>query len=507
MPRVEARPRHLPIVEAFAAAVVACGDDQSTNGIGFAGAAQATSVAPSTAGDHGAADQTTNVAPTSAGPDATAAQVTSAAPTTAGPDATAAEPSFHWPLEGAGAADTGSIDLTAYGAATWSPQGLVLDGTTGYAATAEPGPIDTSASFTVTAWVKPDGIVAYPNVVSQLSAVAGAFFLGYGENTWQFPIKPADSNEPGVTRRIETGIVNSVPTTWTHLAGVYDHDRGTAQLYVNGHPATPDGVEVPAPFAATGALHIGNAQAHAQPADFWNATIADVGLYLRALDDNQIRQLVDATAPASATFDAPPPPVEQHCPNPQGGTCLGRIPAGTYTTTTFQPSITYTLPDGWNNGEDLPGNFLLQLDGDPRYLGIYRNVTAPFGDCEERADPDVQPTVDSFSDWLTSHPGLDTTEPEPVTIGGLDGIYLDIGLDPNWTTTCFFSEGKPVVPFVIGAGPSSLDHVIHPGFHERPYLLEYDDSNIAIEVGPGGASLPNCLEQVITIIDSLRFTS
>src|SRR6476659_4891283 len=75
------------------------------------------------------------------------------------------------------------------------------------------------------------------------------------------------------------------------------------------------------------------------------------------------------TAPPTATdastvrqTEPPPPPVGIACPNSHGGTCLGTIPAGTYTTTTFRPPITYTIPQRWTNGEDLPGNFLLQLD-------------------------------------------------------------------------------------------------------------------------------------------------
>ena len=27
-----------------------------------------------------------------------------------------------------------------------------------------------------------------------------------------------------------------------------------------------------------------------------------------------------------------------------------------------------------------------------------------------------------------------TTEPQPVSVGGLDGVYLDISIDPAWTT-------------------------------------------------------------------------
>ena len=146
---------------------------------------------------------------------------------------------------------------------------------------------------------------------------------------------------------------------------------------------------------------------------------------------------------------AAPSPAEHFCPFVFGGTCLGAIDAGTYTTTTFQPSITYTVPDGWINREDLPGNFLLHLDGNERYLGIYRDATAPL-ECEEAPAPGVGQSVEAWSDWLTSHPGLVTTEPQPVNVGGLDGVYIDIALDPDWTVTCPYSEGQPVVPFIIG---------------------------------------------------------
>lgn len=478
------------LIGVLAAGLLGCGSDDDTAGTPSADPSSNTVTATS--------------APTSdAPPDPPASD---AAATSEVTDAPALEPDFRWPLAGDGTADAGSVDLTTDGGATWSSDGLTLDGVTGYAASPEPGPIDTTKSFTVMAWVKPDGIVPFSNVASQLGEVAGAFFLGYGEYTWNFAIKPSDSNEPGVTRRIGTGIVEPVPTTWVHLAGVYDHDRGWAQLYVNGHPATPEGVDVPTPFAATGALHIGNAQAHAELSDYWRGTIADVSVHTSALDNDEIAAIVQATAPAGATLDAPPPPVEIDCPNPEGGTCLGAIPAGTYTTTTFRPSITYTVPDGWVNGEDAPGNFLLQLEGDPRYLGIYRNIAVPV-ECEEEIDSSVDQSVEAISNWLTSHPGLVTTEPQAVSIGGLDGVYIDISLDPAWTVTCPYSGGQPIVPFIIGGGPSSFHHVIVPGFQERLYLLKADGGNVAIEVGPEGDGLPEYLELVEPIIDSLQFTS
>jgi hypothetical protein len=167
-------------------------------------------------------------------------------------------------------------------------------------------------------------------------------------------------------------------------------------------------------------------------------------------------------------------------------------------------AITYTIPERWINGKDLPGNFLLQLEADPRYLGIFRDVATPF-ECEEHPDPSVGQSVAAYSEWLTAHPGLVTTEPQPVSIGGLNGVFMDITVDPSWAETCPFSEGKPVVPFIIGGGVSSLEHVILPGFQERLYLLEKDGGNVAIEIGPEGASLEEYLQMVGPIISSLHF--
>jgi len=54
-----------------------------------------------------------------------------------------------------------------------------------------------------------------------------------------------------------------------------------------------------------------------------------------------------------------PEPARTPCPNPEGQACLGNLAAGTYKTRVFHPAITYTVPAGWKNYEDTPGNFLL----------------------------------------------------------------------------------------------------------------------------------------------------
>src|SRR5262245_64709633 len=66
----------------------------------------------------------------------------------------------------------------------------------------------------------------------------------------------------------------------------------------------------------------------------------------------------EAGTPAVAQTSSEPT-ARPTCPNPEGQFCLGRLDAGTYSTVQFQPSLTYTVPAGWGNYEDMAGNFLL----------------------------------------------------------------------------------------------------------------------------------------------------
>jgi hypothetical protein len=196
------------------------------------------------------------------------------------------------------------------------------------------------------------------------------------------------------------------------------------------------------------------------------------------------------------------------CPNPEGGTCLGALAPGTYKTRSFSPGITYAVPVGWINQEDLPGNFQLLLEGDDRFIGIYQNANAPDG-CEEHPDPDVSQKVSDYTRWLRRNPLLHVTKPRRISVGGLHGVVMDISKAPGTKGMgCTYDAFTGNAPFIIGGrGPAGLHHVIMdaPGWEERLYLLRYGTGNVAIEIGPEGDSLDEYLEKVAPILRSLRF--
>jgi hypothetical protein len=234
----------------------------------------------------------------------------------------------------------------------------------------------------------------------------------------------------------------------------------------------------------------------------------------------------EAAAPASAAEDAAESAAEpgttasekvtvagMPCFNPEGGYCLGALEPGTYRTKSFKPRIRYTTPEGWVNGEDLPGNFLLYREDDPQegflggsFVGIYTDVRAPQPCAEDWADG-VGHTPADLAAWYAEHPGLAAIRPRPVEVGGLRGLVIDVPLRSDWDRTCPWSQGRPVVPVIIGSGVSQLHHTAIPGSDTRLIVLSWRDTNVTIEISSVTKqhSKQEYLDLVEPIIESLVF--
>lgn len=213
---------------------------------------------------------------------------------------------------------------------------------------------------------------------------------------------------------------------------------------------------------------------------------------------------VDAATASSSPDSVRPVPMEP-------------LPAGTYSSEVFATPLTYTVPDGWKMFEDEPGQFGLALvANDGPCLCIWRDVRAASRDCAEEPEPGVGGTAEDIATWLVDHPGLNTSEPKPVTVGGLDGVMIDVAMASSWTEPCPFSGGQPVVMTTVG---TEISRGVHWGTDandsQRMYLLDLSDGgNIAIvvEVGFGPAyndlaspEFQARIDTVTPVIDSFQF--
>ena len=202
------------------------------------------------------------------------------------------------------------------------------------------------------------------------------------------------------------------------------------------------------------------------------------------------------------------------CPSAELGSCLGPLAAGTYETAEFATPFSYTVPDGWANYEDLPGNFLLlpptaDLPGvnndTSEFIGLYDGVAPASANCDEVREPGVETTPDAMAIWYASHPGLSLTNHQTVNLGGLEGLAIDINLADGYDQTCWYTHaGEALVPLLIGDNPAGLHHVINASFTTRLYLLTGPSGRtLAIEVVDHADGLT--IDELSNVVETIDF--
>lgn len=81
---------------------------------------------------------------------------------------------------------------------------------------------------------------------------------------------------------------------------------------------------------------------------------------------------------------------------------------------------------------------------------------------------------------------------------------MDLEMAPGWTQGCFYSQGQPVVPTLIGVGRSALDHNVVGRGKTRLYLLDNDGAALAIEVFDSDDGGPD-LDAYSAVVEDINF--
>ncbi|GAA4023933.1 glycoside hydrolase family 2 [Allokutzneria multivorans] len=142
--------------------------------------------------------------------------------------------------------------------------------------------VDTSSSYSVSAWVKLDEAGgAFQTVVSQDTGRDSAFFLQYSgqEQRWAMSFVGLRALSP---TKPEVG-------KWYHLTGVRDAKAGTLSLYVDGAKAAEQNACMVA--KSTGNTVIGRGQYGGNQVDHLKGAVDDVRVFDRALSPAEIATL------------------------------------------------------------------------------------------------------------------------------------------------------------------------------------------------------------------------
>ncbi|HLO36550.1 MAG TPA: hypothetical protein VK194_10725 [Candidatus Deferrimicrobium sp.] len=224
--------------------------------------------------------------------------------------------------------------------------------------------------------------------------------------------------------------------------------------------------------------------------------------------------------------------VRSDLPLPEGeGTPL---PPGTYRTSAFDPfddpgvsgQLSYTVPDGWKVKEDKGATFVLHhlpdaaagqsstdafvaLFAHPRLAADYAEgaTCGPVA-----AAPGVGGGLDDLAAAIVARPGVTSSAPAAVTIGGTVGRSLDLQLATSWTGGCLAPGGRIVaLPILVEAGSAPGPVVgLEPDQSVRLVLLDLTGGRIvAVVVYGNDTSRPTGLDALVAeampVVESFGF--
>ena len=193
---------------------------------------------------------------------------------------------------------------------------------------------------------------------------------------------------------------------------------------------------------------------------------------------------------------------------PSASAQASALPAGNYTSRAFQPALTFTLPDGWDNPADSASYFQIRPAGS-EVVGIhlFRDPKPASQDasCPQTAQPGVGGSSKDLVTWIRALPGLVVSDPVLVTIGGLTGVSLDLRIEDGWKASCPFANGLATVPLFVGA-KGEYRWVIAGNEQLRLSVLDVPDGAVVVDVDAfDGGVINDLLAAADPIVNSFSF--
>ncbi|MFI5824909.1 LamG domain-containing protein [Streptomyces rishiriensis] len=208
-----------------------------------------------------------------------------------------AKPSGVWHFDGDGSDSTATAAPHAVSTGTGASYGgpgragtasLKLDGTAGFAQSSGPV-VDTTKSFSLSAWVRLADVSRSQTFVSQQATTLSGFALHYSATSKRFVFSRYASDVAAPAASRSSSLAAPAAGVWSQLTGVYDAAAQTVQLYVNGRPQGAP-VAFTTPWAATGPLQIGRFHNSTGYVEYFNGLIDEVHVWSRVLADAEVVQ-------------------------------------------------------------------------------------------------------------------------------------------------------------------------------------------------------------------------
>jgi hypothetical protein len=180
-----------------------------------------------------------------------------------------------------------------------------------------------------------------------------------------------------------------------------------------------------------------------------------------------------------------------------------QLRTGVYRSEEFEPPFSFRVGEGWNNAPPETPEVLHIQWRDVGGIGFlrFREVYEPTR--AGRSEP-VKPPRDMLG-WFRQHPYLETSEPEPATVGGVEGerFGLTIGNPPrNYSGDCGY-DCVDIGRVDLGGPPLA----IHEGEKARVVVLEdVEGETVTVASNSSATEFERFVAEAQKVIDTVEWS-
>ena len=179
---------------------------------------------------------------------------------------------------------------------------------------------------------------------------------------------------------------------------------------------------------------------------------------------------------------------------------------GEYRSEEFKPSVSFRVGEGWSTYTPEAPDVLRISHRETGGLG-FTNIHEVFKPTRT-GTPNVVDAPEDIVGWFRRHPYLDTTEPEPATVGGVEGVEFDViveDLPEGYQGACLAIAVRDCVDIARFGDDQILAQP--KGFRVRLIVLEdVEGETVTMYFGSPTAEFDTFAPTAQKVVDSVKWT-
>ena len=185
----------------------------------------------------------------------------------------------------------------------------------------------------------------------------------------------------------------------------------------------------------------------------------------------------------------------------------GSLSPGRYVTDVFEPALSFEVGKGWELSDGLQQKPFFEISREYQggdYFGTISFNNPPSRVSDPRNPNKLVPAPEEWVSWFQEHPYLETSTPQPASVGGVEGRRLDIRVSS--LPEDYYSEDCLGAAVPLWSLPGGHHWCADEGFTDRYIVLEdIEGETVLIDVWSGSETFEKVLPEAREVLSTVEW--